>query len=143
MDTKNKSILEVEEKISMIMQDIRMRINSYYDSMGNNDIEKELPDFDMLVKNKKLLYMKTRNMIKATEEIINLKIHINIVYRYIIEIKGIKCTNQKEYIMLSNFKNNLKNYEDELFGYRQELSDVIKNNNSKIRLLESINFIIE
>ena len=82
-------------------------------------------------------------MIKATEEIINLKIHINIVYRYIIEIKGIKCTNQKEYIMLSNFKNNLKNYEDELFGYRQELSDVIKNNNSKIRLLESINFIVE
>ena len=139
----SKNIFEIEENILPIMQDIRNKLGDFYDKDFNKSREVSLPDFDDIVKNKKLLYDTTRYLIEYVEDIINLKVKINIVYRYIMEIKNIKVSTQKDYTMITNFKKTLKLYEEELTNYKIELTEIIKNVNSKIRLLESVNFISE
>ena len=139
----SKNIFEIEENILLIMQDIRNKLGDFYDKDFNKSREVSLPDFDDIVKNKKLLYDTTRYLIEYVEDIINLKVKINIVYRYIMEIKNIKVSTQKDYTMITNFKKTLKLYEEELTNYKIELTEIIKNVNSKIRLLESVNFISE
>lgn len=139
----SKNIFEIEENILLIMQDIRNKLGDFYDKDFNKSREISLPDFDDIVKNKKLLYDTTRYLIEYVEDIINLKVKINIVYRYIMEIKNIKVSTQKDYTMITNFKKTLKSYEEELTNYKIELTEIIKNTNSKIRLLESVNFISE
>ena len=139
----SKNIFEIEENILLIMQDIRNKLGDFYDKDFNKSRDVSLPDFDDIVKNKKLLYDTTRYLIEYVEDIINLKVKINIVYRYIMEIKNIKVSTQKDYTMITNFKKTLKLYEEELTNYKIELTEIIKNVNSKIRLLESVNFISE
>lgn len=139
----SKNIFEIEENILLIMQDIRNKLGDFYDKDFNKSREISLPDFDDIVKNKKLLYDTTRYLIEYVEDIISLKVKINIVYRYIMEIKNIKVSTQKDYTMITNFKKTLKSYEEELTNYKIELTEIIKNVNSKIRLLESVNFISE
>lgn len=141
MATSESTILEMEVQVNNIIKDIRSRVNSIFDKYTNdkNQIPR-LPDFEDMRKSPKLHYETSRRLTDCIDELMDVKIRVNLVRRSIEDIQGIQSTSRSDYTFLSNFKNNLKRYDEELLGYRFEIADLVKNANNKLRVLESVPF---
>lgn len=137
----NGSILEMEAQISNIMKDLRKRIQVIYDRYTDSEKKiPELPRYEIIVNSSKERYNLARQLTRLIDDLSELKLRVGIVYRSIVGMKGIQVTAKSDYTLISNFKNNLKKYEDELSEYKFEIQDLIKNANNKIRVLESAAF---
>ena len=141
MAKSESSILEMEVQVNNIIKDLRERINAVFDKYtdAKHEIPK-LPDFDVLLKSNKLHYDTSKRLTECIDELIELKLRVNIVRRSLDDLQNIQASSRSDYTFLCNFKNNLKKYDDELSGYKFELADLIKNANNKLRVLESVSF---
>lgn len=140
MSQGGNTILEAEVQVSNIMKDLRQRINNLFDKyMEDRDIPK-LPDFNILLKNNQLRYDTSKRLTETIDELMVLKLRVNVVRRNLDELQNIQAATRSDYSFMCNFKNNLKKYDDELSGYKFELADLIRNANNKLRVLESVSF---
>jgi hypothetical protein len=141
--TNEASILELEVETNNIMKDLRDRINRMFDRYTNAKHEiPKLPDFDDLLNNNRLHYNTSKNLTDLIDELLDLKLRVNIVKRSFDELSNMKlqAVSRNEYTFLGNFRNNLKKYDEELTSYKFELADLVKNANNKLRVLESVSF---
>ena len=141
MANSESSILEMEVTVNNIVKDLRNRIQIVFDKY-TTDSKKipKLPDFDDLVKSNRLHYETSRRLTECIDELMDVKLRVNLVRKKLGELQNIQSTSRSEYSFMCNFKNNLANYDEELAGYRFELADLIKNCNNKLRILESVSF---
>lgn len=135
------SILEMEVQVNNIIKDLRQRVSKIFDKYTeeNGKIPK-LPDYDELRKSSKMQYEISRRLTDCIDELMDVKIRVNLVRRSLEDIQSIQSTSRSDYTFLNNFKNNLRKYDEELSGYRFEIADLIKNANNKLRVLEAIPF---
>jgi hypothetical protein len=135
------SILEAEVQVNNIVKDIRSRVDAVYDryTTDGKSVPK-LPDFDTLRKNNRLHYDTSKKLTEFIDELIEVKLRVNVVRRHLEDMQKIQSTSRSDYTFMCNFKDNLKKYDEELSGYRFEIADLIKNANNKLRVLESVSF---
>ena len=141
MVKSESSILEVEVQVNNIIKDLRQRINTVFDKY--TDDKKQipvLPEFDLLIKNNRLHYETSKRLTECIDELMDLKLRVNIVRRSLDDLQNTQASSRSDYSFLCNFKANLKKYDEELSGYKFELTDLIKNANNKLRVLESVSF---
>lgn len=138
--SESNSILEAEVTINNIMKDLRQKINSMFDRFLDGKEIPKLPNFDVLVKNDRVRYDISSNLTQLIDDIMVLKLRVNIVRRNLDELQNIQSQTRSDYSFLCNFKNNLKKYDEELSGYKFELADLIRNANNKLKILESASF---
>lgn len=140
MDTSN-SILEMDAKVSTIMKDLRKRVQFVYDKYTDKDKKiPVLPPYDVIVNSSQERYNLARRLTMLIDELSELKLRVGVVYRSVVGMRNVQVTAKSDYTLISNFKNNLKKYEEELSEYKFEIQDLIKNANNKIRILESAAF---
>lgn len=140
MDSSN-SILEMDMQVNNIMKDLRRRIQVVYDGyVGENKKIPELPRYEILVNSSKDRYNLARRLTKLIDELSELKLRVGVVHRNIVSMMNVQVTAKSDYTLISNFKGNLKKYEEELSEYKFEIQDLIKNANNKIRIIESAAF---
>lgn len=138
---QDRSILDMEVTIQNVMKDLRNRINDTYDTylIENKKVIK-LPSYSDLSKNIELRYNISVQLTDAMDELNELRLRVSIVNRYIEDIRNIQATNKNEYVLMANFRTNLKKYSDELTSYKFELSDLAKNVNNKLRIIDNMNW---
>lgn len=138
---QDRSILDMEVTIQNVMKDLRNRINDTYDTylIENKKVIK-LPSYSDLSKNIELRYNISVQLTDAMDELNELRLRVSIVSRYIEDIRNIQATNKNEYVLMANFRTNLKKYSDELTSYKFELSDLAKNVNNKLRIIDNMNW---
>lgn len=135
------SILEMDAKVSSVMKDLRNRLNSLYDKYLTDDSKlPKLPNYDEMIRDTKLRYTTSKTLTELLDELIQMKLRVSLVSRSISSMKNIQITSKSDYTLVSNFKSNLKSYDEELTEARYELSDLMKNVNNKIRVLDSVSF---
>ena len=135
------SILEMDKEINKIMQDIRHRVKKVYDEYTDENREiPRLPDYDLMLKNNRLRYNTSKTLTESLDELIRLKLRVSIVARNIASMRTIQITSKSDFTLVSTLKGNLKKYESELQEYKFEISDLMKNANNKLRVLESVSF---
>lgn len=140
MATTSNSILEVEVQVNNIIKDIRQRVQAVFDKYTNGKKELPgLPDFDALMKSNRLHYETSKRLTECIDELNDIKLRVNLVRRSLDDLQGIQAT-RSDYNFLVNFRKNLEKYDEELSGYRFDISDLIKNANNKLRVLESVSF---
>lgn len=141
MNNSESSILEMDREIHKIMEDIRSRVRRVYDSYTDENREiPKLPDYDLMLKNNRLRYNTSKTLTESLDELIRLKLRVSIVERNISSMRNIQITNKSDFTLISTLKSNLKKYESELQEYKFEISDLMKNANNKLRVLESVSF---
>lgn len=134
------SILEAEVTVNNIMKDLRERINKVFDKFIKDKEIPKLPPFDTLIKDDKVRYETSSNLTELIDELMILKLRVNVVRRNLEELQNIQSQTRSDYSFLCNFKNNLKKYDEELSRYKFDLGDLIRNANNKLRVLESASF---
>lgn len=140
MDSSS-SILEMDVQVSNIMKDLRKRVQVVYDKFVGDDRKiPELPRYEIIVNSSKDRYNLARRLTSLIDELSELKLRVGVVHRSILSMMNVQVTAKSDYTLISNFKSNLKKYEEELSEYKFEIQDLIKNANNKIRVLESAAF---
>ena len=135
------SILEMDAKVSTVMKDLRKRLNNLYDKYLTDESKlPKLPKYEDMIKDTRLRYNTSKTLTELLDELIQMKLRISLVSRSISSMKNIQITSVSDYTLVANFKNNLKSYDEELTEARYELSDLMKNVNNKIRILDSVSF---
>lgn len=139
MSTEN-SILETEQKVSEIIKDVRARIETLYGKyMDDNRQIPSLPPFDQLMKSDRVRYELSKRLTDCIDELNSLKLRISVVRRSLDDFRKLQAT-RSDYSLVTNFKKNIERWDEELSGYRFDISDLIKNANNKLRVLESVAF---
>jgi hypothetical protein len=140
MSSTENSILLTEKKVSDIMKDIRFRIESLFDKYTDDDKKiPSLPPYEELMKSDRKRYELSKSLTDCIDELNSMKLRISIVRRSLDDFRKIQAT-RSDYSLVTNFKKNLESWDEELSGYRFDLSDLIKNANNKLRVLESVAF---
>ena len=134
-------ILEVEVEINNIIKDLRSRIKNVYDKYtdDNNQIPK-LPDYDVISKDRKLWYNLCKTLTECIDELLDIKVRITVVRNSINEIGNMSAPSRAEYAFMVNLRNNIKRYDEELTENKFDIMDLIKNANSKLRILDSLSW---
>lgn len=141
MASSGNTVLEMEVQVNGIIKDIRGRINRVFDEYTDDNKQlPKLPDFDTLRKTPRLLYETACHLTDCIDSLLEVKIRVNLVRRSLSEMLSIQATSRSDYTFINNFKNNLKAYDDELSEYWFLLTDLVKNANNKLRILESTFF---
>lgn len=138
---ESDTILEMDIQVTKVMKDLRSRVDKVYNRYMNESKKiPELPDFDSLLKSNRLRFNTSKKLTEMLDELIELKLRVSIVYRNLSSMEKVQITSKSEYTLIRNFQSNIKKYLEELNEYKFEISDLMKNANNKIRILDSFSF---
>lgn len=137
------SILSMDTETTKIMKDIRVRIDEMY-SKFTDDAKKipELPKFEDIKGKFKINYAISKELTDLIDYLLNIKLRVKVALSGIDDMIHIKITSKTDYVLINNFKNNLKRYKDELTGYLFDISDLVKNANNKLKVLQAYNWVV-
>lgn len=137
------SILSMDTETTKIMKDIRVRIDDMY-SKFTDDNKKipELPKFDEIKGRFKVNYSISKELTDLIDYLLNIKLRVKVALSGIEDMIHIQITSKTDYVLINNFKNNLKRYKDELTGYLFDISDLVKNANNKLKVLQAYNWVV-
>ena len=137
------SILSMDTETTKIMKDIRVRIDEMY-SKFTDDSRKipELPKFDDIKGRFKVNYSISKELTDLIDYLLNIKLRVKVALSGIEDMIHIQITSKTDYVLINNFKNNLKRYKDELTGYLFDISDLVKNANNKLKVLQAYNWVV-
>lgn len=144
---EEESLLNLEKKLKDIVDDVRKRVNIVYsrytDDTGTKKGAVPLPAYEEISKSPKLRYDTSKKLAEELDELIKLKLRVGVVERNLLEMKNLQITGKSDYALIANIKSNIKRWTDEMSDYRFEVSDMVRNANNKIRVLESASFYID
>lgn len=136
------SILEMEAELDKIVNDLQKRIFEVYDTyLVENGKIIDLPTYESLINNYKLQYEVSEKLIHTIDVLNDLKLRINIVNRNLSDIKNLQITTKSDYQLIANFKNKVSRWYDSFNEHKFQISDLIKNANSKLSTISAVRFI--
>lgn len=134
------TLLETQIVLADMMKDLDRRILDVYDKYTDNAHQiPKLPDYKEL-KSGVVRYTISKNLTDSIDELSELKLRVGMLYRNFKGYQDIQPPSKVDYNAVQRFKLTLKSYLDSLEQYRFEISDLIKNANNKLRILESIQY---
>ena len=136
------SILEMEAELDKVVNDLQKRIFDVYDTyLVENGKIIDLPTYESLINNYKLQYEVSEKLIHTIDVLNDLKLRINIVNRNLSDIKNLQITTKSDYQLISNFKNKVSRWYDSFNEHKFQISDLIKNANSKLSTISAVRFV--
>ena len=136
------SILEMEAELDKVVNDLQKRIFEVYDTyLVENGKIIDLPTYESLINNYKLQYEVSEKLIHTIDVLNDLKLRINIVNRNLSDIKNLQITTKLDYQLIANFKNKVSRWYDSFNEHKFQISDLIKNANSKLSTISAVRFI--
>lgn len=136
------SILEMEAELDKVVNDLQKRIFDVYDTyLVENGKIIDLPTYESLINNYKLQYEVSEKLIHTIDVLNDLKLRINIVNKNLSEIKNLQITTKSDYQLIANFKNKVSRWYDSFNEHKFQISDLIKNANSKLSTISAVRFI--
>ena len=69
-----------------------------------------------------------------------MKIRISLLQRNFVKYQDFQPASSTEYVVVSNFRQSLKNYVSILEQYRFDVTDLIRNANNKIKAIEAAQY---
>jgi hypothetical protein len=136
------SILEMEAELDKVVNDLQKRIFEVYDTyLVENGKIIDLPTYESLINNYKLQYEVSEKLIHTIDVLNDLKLRINIVNRNLSDIKNLQITTKSDYQLIANFKNKVSRWYDSFNEHKFQISDLIKNANSKLSTISAVRFI--
>ena len=136
------SILEMEAELDKVVNDLQKRIFEVYDTyLVENGKIIDLPTYESLINNYKLQYEVSEKLIHTIDVLNDLKLRINIVNRNLSDIKNLQITTKSDYQLIANFKNKVSRWYDSFNEHKFQISDLIKNANSKLSTISADRFI--
>ena len=137
------SILSMDTETTKIMKDIRVRIDEMYSKFTDDNRKiPELPKFDEIKGRFKVNYSISKELTDLIDYLLNIKLRVKVALSGIEDMIHIQITSKTDYVLINNFKNNLKRYKDELTGYLFDISDLVKNANNKLKVLQAYNWVV-
>lgn len=136
------SILEMEAELDKVVNDLQKRIFEVYDTyLVENGKIIDLPTYESLINNYKLQYEVSEKLIHTIDVLNDLKLRINIVNRNLSDIKNLQITTKSDYQLIANFKNKVSRWYDSFNEHKFQISDLIKNANSKLSTISVVRFV--
>lgn len=136
------SILEMEAELDKVVNDLQKRIFEVYDTyLVENGKIIDLPTYESLINNYKLQYEVSEKLIHTIDVLNDLKLRINIVNRNLSDIKNLQITTKSDYQLIANFKNKVSRWYDSFNEHKFQISDLIKNANSKLSTISAVRFV--
>lgn len=136
------SILEMEAELDKVVNDLQKRIFDVYDTyLVENGKIIDLPTYESLINNYKLQYEVSEKLIHTIDVLNDLKLRINIVNRNLSDIKNLQITTKSDYQLIANFKNKVSRWYDSFNEHKFQISDLIKNANSKLSTISAVRFV--
>lgn len=136
------SILEMEAELDKVVNDLQRRIFDVYDTyLVENGKIIDLPTYESLINNYKLQYEVSEKLIHTIDVLNDLKLRINIVNRNLSDIKNLQITTKSDYQLIANFKNKVSRWYDSFNEHKFQISDLIKNANSKLSTISAVRFV--
>lgn len=136
------SILEMEAELDKVVNDLQKRIFDVYDTyLVENGKIIDLPTYESLINNYKLQYEVSEKLIHTIDVLNDLKLRINIVNRNLSDIKNLQITTKSDYQLIANFKNKVNRWYDSFNEHKFQISDLIKNANSKLSTISAVRFV--
>lgn len=136
------SIMEMEAELDKVVNDLQKRIFEVYDTyLVENGKIIDLPTYESLINNYKLQYEVSEKLIHTIDVLNDLKLRINIVNRNLSDIKNLQITTKSDYQLIANFKNKVSRWYDSFNEHKFQISDLIKNANSKLSTISAVRFI--
>ena len=136
----SNTLLEVKIELGDIMKDLRDRVNRLYDKYTDQSSIMKLPDNLDSLKSSKTRYNLAKVLTDSIDELNEMKLRVGLVSRSLNEYKNFQPTSKIDYNMAVGFRETVRDYLDELTQYKFDLSDLIKNANNKLRVLDSYQF---
>lgn len=133
------TILEIQVEIDSLIKDLDNRIVSLYDKYTVNKQIPRLPPFEKL-KEDRVRYECIRVLTGCVDEINDVKLRVSLLQKNLMKYQGFQPSSKTDYLVVSKFKESLKNHIDALDGYRFDLGDLTRNANSKIKALEAAQY---
>jgi uncharacterized coiled-coil DUF342 family protein len=140
MSDLNNSILEVNIELSNIMKDLRVRVNHIYDLYTNQSTVIKLPKNLNDLKSSTVRYDLSRKLVDSIDDLNEMKLRVGLVYRSLDEYKNFQPKSKADYNVAVSFREGIKSYLEELTQYKFDLTDLIKNANNKLRVIDSYQF---
>lgn len=129
----------MDAQINAIMKDIRKRIDLMYGKFTDDNKEiPELPPYEEIEKNSRRRYELAQELTSLIDELMNLKLRIRIVVKYIREMRKIQITARSEYALIQSFKDGLQRNEAYLTDTLFDIADLIRNANNKLKVLDNL-----
>jgi hypothetical protein len=136
------SIMEMEAELDKVVNDLQKRIFDVYDTyLVENGKIIDLPTYESLINNYKLQYEVSEKLIHTIDVLNDLKLRINIVNRNLSDIKNLQITTKSDYQLIANFKNKVSRWYDSFNEHKFQISDLIKNANSKLSTISAVRFV--
>ena len=136
------SILEMEAELDKVVNDLQKRIFEVYDTyLVENGKIIDLPTYESLINNYKLQYEVSEKLIHNIDVLNDLKLRINIVNRNLSDIKNLQITTKSDYQLIANFKNKVSRWYDSFNEHKFQISDLIKNANSKFSTISAVRLV--
>lgn len=132
----------MEAELDKVVNDLQKRIFEVYDTyLVENGKIIDLPTYESLINNYKLQYEVSEKLIHTIDVLNDLKLRINIVNRNLSDIKNLQITTKSDYQLIANFKNKVSRWYDSFNEHKFQISDLIKNANSKLSTISAVRFV--
>jgi hypothetical protein len=132
----------MEAELDKVVNDLQKRIFDVYDTyLVENGKIIDLPTYESLINNYKLQYEVSEKLIHTIDVLNDLKLRINIVNRNLSDIKNLQITTKSDYQLIANFKNKVSRWYDSFNEHKFQISDLIKNANSKLSTISAVRFV--
>lgn len=137
---EEQTLLQIEIALSDLMKDLKNNILKVYDKYTDNSKQiPKLPPYASL-KSDSLRYELSRTLTSAVDELLEMKLRVGILYRDMSQYQEYQPKSKSDYLVGQRFRTVIKRYLEELDQIRFELSDLVKNANNKIRILDSVQY---
>lgn len=137
---EEQTLLQIEVALKDLMDDLKDKILKVYDKYTDSSKQiPKLPPYASL-KSDSLRYELSRNLTDAVDELLEMKLRAGVLYRDMMQYQEYQPKSKSDYLVGQKFKTVIKGYLEELDQIRFELSDLVKNANNKIRILDSVQY---
>lgn len=133
------TLLEVQIELGKLMSDLSSRIDKVYDKYTiAGDIPK-LPPFEQL-RSDKIRYECSRVLTNCVDELNEMKLRVSLLSRELYQYQNFQPASKTDYNIAVKFRETIKDHIETLTQYRFDLDSLVRNANSKLKVLENANY---
>lgn len=138
--SEEQTLLQVEITLKGLMDDLQMKILAVYDKYTDNSKSlPKLPPYKEL-KDDSVRYRISKSLTEAVDELLDLKLRAGLLWREMNKYKEYQPQSKADYLIGQKFRATVEGYLTELDQIRFEISDLVKNANNKIKILDSVQY---
>lgn len=138
--SEEQTLLQIEMTLKSLMDDFHQRLTKIYDKyMDSSKQIPKLPPYEDL-KDDRLRYKLSVILTNSIDELLEMKVRAGTLSREMSKYQEFQPTSKADYLIGQKFRATVEEYVKELDQITFELSDLVRNANNKIKILDSTQY---